>query len=351
MVAIMNLLKKYISGDSLGWLLETSDPDVRYLTLRDVLCRAGEDDYRAAESFIAGAPGLKPGKDGVPGNPKRYDLYSTGTLWAFAEMVGRGLDRRTGLVVKTAEFLSRAGIGESGGFSLPWKPAAESALYTGEMVRLLLSAGVMDDRTESGIAWVLERQRHDGGWLHWQVGGWTDLASFLLLNRPGRGLAREADTAVMSCPYATIACASALLIYNRLRPSEKTARAVGRAAEYFLRARMHDFNASGLFNSRLIYRQNFSVPGYPVLGQYDSLSGLVFLAGAGRFNDPRASAAFNGIMARQNRDGTWDSESNQAGMMAQRGRQWPGRKSKWVTLNVFRLLKLAEETPAAPGFI
>ncbi|HOO71955.1 MAG TPA: hypothetical protein PK926_09350 [Spirochaetota bacterium] len=337
-------LEKYVTGDSLQWLLDPADRDVRYLALRDLLDEADGDDYRRLEGFLASGPLLK-NKNGIPGSQGRYDLLYSGSLWILAEAVERGLDRRSEVIEKIIRYLREAGTGEAGGFSLPWKPRAESALYTGEMVRLSLAAGFSDDAVAGSIRWILEHQRHDGGWLQWQVGGWADLASFLFFNRPGKGGLRDSDRSVTSCPYASIACARALLLNQKVHPSPEAGRAIAAAAEFFLKRKFFDFRDLGFFNSRLISRQDFRLLGFPVFGQYDILTGLIFISLAGRFNDPRASEAFNLVMSKQNGNGSWDQESAEAGMLfGNKRKRCLGRESKWVTLNVLRMLKYAEET-------
>jgi hypothetical protein len=336
--------RKYVSDESLHWLLDPSDPDVRYLALRDIQGQAGDDDYARAEAHLAAMPFLQERRRGLPGDSKRFDLYYRGTLWCLAEAVSRGLDRRTASVAQSAEYLLEVAQSKTGAFSLPWRPAVESALHTGEMARLLAAAGMADERTDLAIDWIVKHQRHDGGWLHWSIGRWRDLPGFLLLNRPGSGLARERDAATASCPYATAACALALLTRNRQSITKEIAAAREKAATFLLTAGLCDFRNTGLFNSRMIVQQDFRLMGFPVLGQYDILYGLNILARAGRFSDPGAAAAFNLVMAKQNSDGTWNQESTEAGMIfGNASRTVRGKKSKWVTLNVLRMFRWAHE--------
>jgi hypothetical protein len=79
-----------------------------------------------------------------------------------------------------------------------------------------------------------------------------------------------------------------------------------------------------------------------VLSQYDILYGLIFIAKAGLINDNRTGEAFNIIMSKQNNDGSWNLENAQTGMLyGNVKRNYVGKKNKWVTLNVLRLLKYA----------
>lgn len=338
----MEFIKKYLSADPLPWLLEPSDQVILYLVKRDLLNQCTESDYVELVRSKAIAQLLQKSKGNILGYGNRFDLYYRGALWYLCEIVEYGLDIRSAEIKKTAAFLIDESQLDSGGFSLSWKPAVESALYTGEIVRVLIQAGIKDVGIVQGIQWLLDHQRHDGGWLYWPVGGLLDMFRFFFFNKPGKGLERESDTFIPSCPYASLACARALSLYNRYESSLQLTESINRAAEFFLEKRLYNFDNKPLYNSRLKSYQDFTRLGYPVLGQYDILSGLVFITEAGYFNDPRAADAFNIIMGKQNDDGTWNSESYNTGMVRKdaSGNKKDGA-SKWVTLNVLRMLKEA----------
>lgn len=335
----------YLSGNPLPWLLEEADPEIRYVTLRDICGGCGQSMLNAAYADLYTSMPVKNlfrgARNGVFGDASHFDLFYRGAMWCFAEAVEYGLDRREALVETTAEFLLLRCQSESGGFILNWKPARVAACRTGDMIRYLFRAGFDDERIHRGIDWIVRHQRHDGGWLHCPISGAFGMLNFMLLQRSGDCAARDADESVPSCPYASIACLMALLesASTHLRAGD----AIRRAAEFFLANRMFCSGKSwrkGLPCVTGWRRGDMVRIGYPVLSQYDVLYGLVGIARAGYFNDARTGEAFNAVMSRQNPDGTWNMERAAQGMLVS-GRRAVGKKNKWVTLNAMRLLRYA----------
>lgn len=338
----MEFIRKYLAADPLPWLLDPSDQVVCYLVKRDILGQCSESDYTALVNSLCVQQLMKQKSGDILGQGKRFELYYKGPLWYLCEAVESGLDIRSEVIRSTALFVVQHSQLDSGGFSLSWSPRIESALYTGEILRTLLKAGICDSSVKRGINWILKHQRYDGGWLYWPVGSAADLLKFAFLNKPGKGLMREEDTSIPSCPYASLACARALSLYSRNEPASQVAESINRAAEFFLEKRLYNFGRKPFYNSRLRAYQDFTKLGYPVLGQYDILTALIFITQSGYFNDFRAVDAFNIIIGRQNDDGTWNSESDGTGMVRESTScNKKGSGSKWVTLNVLRMLKEA----------
>ncbi|PKL41140.1 MAG: hypothetical protein CVV44_00445 [Spirochaetae bacterium HGW-Spirochaetae-1] len=329
------MFEKYLHNDPIPWLLEKNDPVVRYLTLRDIL---QDGSHEKEFSSLEGADGIKKilarEKNGVLGDRKRYDLYHSGMMWYFAEAVERGLDGRHAVVRETASAIVERSQMPSGGFTLNWKPMVETACRTGDMVRFLIASRVEDEAVRKGIAWIESHQRHDGGWLHCPLAGFCDAMKLALFKRSGSGLKREGNSDVTSCIYATIACSMALAMYPR-----SNREITGGAAEYFLKRKMYQDRSGKPIKPKASWNPDFRLLGYPLLSQYDVLHGLLFIARAGYFHDPRTGEAFNMIMTRQNSDGTWNCENDRTGMLVSGRTKECGSRNKWVTLNVLRLLK------------
>ncbi len=337
----MNLLtSKYLSNSPVEWLIDESDPSISYLTRRDIL-----EDKRCHDLYpaIAESPEFSKliGRTGtILGDGRNYDIYYSGTVWCFAEAVERGLDQRSPVIRETAEFIISQCQTPRGGFSLKWKPQVELACRTGDMIRLLVKAGYTDDRVRNGIAWITSHQRHDGGWLHCPLAGMCDQLRLVLLNSPGKGLAREANGNVKSCLYATIACSMALAEYREKTGSRTSDLIIKKAADFFLRRSLFKNSRNEPIKPRSSWNRDFRLLGYPVMSQYDILYGLLFIARAGFIGDRRAGEAFNLVISKQNGDGTWNMENAPTGMMyGDEPKKHTGRQSKWVTLQVMRLLK------------
>ncbi len=329
----------YLNDTPAGWLLDKSDPSIRYLTRREILNEpTSEEDYRS----ILESPSIRrlvSQKGNILGTSSNPDQYYKGSTWCFAEAVERGLDKRTHVVSTTAEFIMNTYQTSSGGFGLNWKPLLDLACRTGDMVKYLLKAGYRDDRITRGVEWIVKHQRADGGWLHCPLAGLCDQFKLVFLKKPGNGLRREHDPDVTSCFYATIACSMALVEYKSAAGPFHCSDSIDRASEFFLRRSMFKNSRQEPVATRTSWNRDFRLLGYPVLSQYDVLYGLLFIARAGKFADRRTGEAFNIIMSKQNNDGTWNMENAQTGMLKADNMSYrSGMKSKWVTLQVLRLL-------------
>jgi len=333
---------KYLNDNPFEWLLEDSDPSISYLTRRDII-QDGSCDDRYNSILASRETARLMNKNGqILGNTRNIDLFYKGTVWCFAEAVERGLDKRTPEIHASAEFIINAGQTQTGGFSLNWKPRIEVACRTGDMIRYLLQAGYLDERVNAGIAWIASHQRHDGGWLHCPLAGTCDQLRLIYLNRPGGGLKRESDRDVTSCFYATIACSMALVHFKSKTRSSVCDGHMTKASDFFLNRSLFKNSNNQPIKPKNSWNRDFRLLGYPIISQYDILYGLLFIAKAGRLSDRRTGEAFNMIISKQNNDGTWNMENAQTGMLyGNEARNHIGRKSKWVTLQVLRLLKMA----------
>jgi hypothetical protein len=343
MISIMTGLDtKYLNENPFEWLLEDSDPSISYLARKEILqdgsCETRYDGILGSHEIQR----LINKNDKIFGNTRNLDLFYKGTIWCFAEGVERGLDKRTSLIQKSAEFIINAGQTPAGGFTLNWHPRIEVACRTGDMIKYLIQAGYNDERVKTGIAWIASHQRHDGGWLHCPIAGTCDQLRLIYLNKPGSGLKRESNHSVTSCFYATIACSMALINYKCNTGSQSFNDQIMKASEFFLNRSLFKNSSNKPIHPKNNWNRDFRMLGYPIISQYDILYGLLFIAKAGRFSDRRTGEAFNMIISKQNNDGTWNMENAQTGMLyGNEAKKHVGRKSKWVTLQVLRLLKLA----------
>ena len=338
----MTLVNKYLKYDPTAWLLEESDPSIRYLFKKEILKDPDSDAYYEHLLGDIRIKNILNGSGRILGSIKKFDIFYRGTMWFFAEAIEHGLDKRTPAVDMTAEYILQTFQTPSGGFTLNWEPQHAVSCRTGDMVRFLIGAGLMDDRIEKGIRWILRHQRHDGGWLHCPISGLCDQINLVLFRRSGKGLKREERSDTPSCIFASIACGLALAEYARKTNSSDHDEIISKAAEYFLNHSF--FTESSKFSIIPKYSRynDFTLLGYPVLSQYDILHGLLFIAQIGLFHDRRCGEAFNIIMSKQNEDGTWNLEEARTGMMyGNTKKNNVGKKSKWVTLKVLRLLNIA----------
>jgi hypothetical protein len=335
---------KYLLTNPLPWLLEESDPSIRYLVLRDIIHEKNishEYDLLFASPAIANL--MKNRTGDILGDLKNFDVFYRGSMWCFSEAVARGLDKRTSEIEKTGAFIIQRCQTDSGGFTFDWKPETPAACITGDMMKYLLVAGFYGASMERGIQWILRNQRHDGGWLHCPLNGYCDYLKFVFFNRSGSGIKRDHDKSVSSCFYATIACLMALEMYKT--GDDSVTKSIRSAADFFLRHKLFKTLDDTPIRPRYGWNEDFRLLGYPVIAQYDILYGLLAVAQAGFLQDSRTGEAFNIIMPKQDKNGKWNLESAKTGMLYGNMRKPPvGKADKWVTLNAMRLFAYLEDT-------
>ncbi len=341
-------MNKYLKCDPLPLLLKSGGPTVSYLAMRDI-CGLLPDDPRLRDAYQENNSSLSASllarnvHNNILGDIKHPDTYYRGTIWRFAELVNAGLTVQEPVIRATADYLVSSCQLPSGGFSLRCTPPVEDACLTGDLTRYLLLAGYNKEKIESGIDWILRHQRHDGGWLHPSVHSTAGLVRLMLFRKSSFSREDETSAAMKSCVYASIACASALVEYGP--ESDAIRNAIDRAADFFLSNHLFVHRPDNAVASRMMrYRNsNFDLPGYPLLGQYDILSGLIFISRAGHFSDDRTGEAFNIIIGKQRIDGTMPFESFNLGMLYSRNvrPKEPRRYDLWTTLRFIRFLKAA----------
>ncbi|MHB8105697.1 MAG: nitrogen fixation protein NifH, partial [Dehalococcoidales bacterium] len=105
--------KSVLKADPTAWLLEESNPSVRYFTLRDILGAAEEDaDVKAARKAVMSS-GIVPrilekqNRDGSWGIPADFYLRCKyrGTVWTIILLAQLGADGNDKRIQKAAEFI------------------------------------------------------------------------------------------------------------------------------------------------------------------------------------------------------------------------------------------------------
>ncbi|HEX9027719.1 MAG TPA: hypothetical protein VF823_01010, partial [Anaerolineales bacterium] len=163
---------------TLNWLLERSNPSVRYFTLVDLLGRSPDDpQVRAARAAImetGPVPRIlaKQHEEGYWGKSEDFYLRSKykGTAWTFILLAELGADGADPRIQRAAEFLiERSQDALSGGFayrSIHLVADSEALLpcLTGNLVWSLQRLGFGDHpAVRKGLEWIATYQRFDDG--------------------------------------------------------------------------------------------------------------------------------------------------------------------------------------------
>ena len=334
------LSPRRVPSEPLAWLLEPSNPSVRYFALRDLLDRPESDsEVRSArESIMRTGPVpmilAKQRRGGYWGIEEDFYARSKykGTVWTFILLAELGADGRDPRIRDTCEFLftwsqdrTSGGFAYRGSKKLGGQPSGIIPCLTGNMAWGLERFGLGDDpRTRKAVDWIVRYQRLDDGDGP-KPRGW-----------PYDG--REPCYGRHTCFMGPAKALKALAEIPEDRRSPDVQRFLGETGEYFLKHRIykrsHDLSAPGKpFWTRL---------GFPRMWRFDLLETLDILAGLG-IRDERLGDAVELVRSKRNAFGCWPLESSFEGKTLV-SLERTGRPSKWVTLFALRTLRRLGES-------
>ena len=313
---------------AVAWLLRSTDPSVRYLTLTEVVGRPREDPLcEAALEDIPDGPrvrGLLSGQREDGGFGVNAYAKWTGGFWRLVALAELAVPASHGALGPLIDHVLRWLWGERRAAT----PAdvggrvRAHATQDGYTLAALCVLGRADDPRASRIADSLVAwQWPDGGWNCDRSPG-ARHSSFHETHGPLWGLAE--------------------LLVRGSRPRDDVVLAAEKAAEFLLRH--HVFRAE---RSRQIADPVLVQPRFPPYWHYDLLQGLWVLSRLGRAGDPRAAEALDVLEAKRRSDGLWRAEGHWWKPPGSTGSNvevvdW-GRRgaNEWVTLRALRVLKAA----------
>jgi hypothetical protein len=334
---------------SVDWLLEQSNPSVRYFTLWDILGKR-EDDPQvvSAKREIAKSPLLekimrKQSPNGhwedhtSPYHPKYKSSY-----WTIMLLGQLGMDKTDGRVKAACEHIFRFQSDE-GGFSSctpetalkeykmlnkngrklpsPDEYAAsivfehQYSCLTGNVATALIRLGYADDqRVKKALRWLVKIQNSDGGWLcpYWRAH---------VKDKHG-------------CFFGTICPVEAFSEIGEKNLTGEMRVSMERGAEFLL---MHRLFKADHHGNRII-NPHWLTLSFPTFTTYNILRGLDVLTRLGYVKDERLDDAVEVLMEKRQKNGTWILENTPSGRM-QANIETKGEPSKWVTLIALRTLK------------
>ncbi len=318
----MKIKSKYLRGDIIQWLLD--DEVSLYFLLKIIPGFKGHDIHKEINPTLHSAL--------YSAHKKAYKYFDTpgiGIMWFFSSLVEIGFKASDNAVYRVLkEILTYQQ--DDGGFTLNWKPFCSTACITGQIVYSLIESGYQGKELENGITWILDHQRHDGGWLHCPVASFGDALKYLLFKRAGEGIRLE-HTDVPSCAVATVMCARALMKINKQNSNDSVQRAIA----YILRNDAM-FKETGC-RCRVAY--NHELLGYPFYLDYDSIDAIHFSLLLGEKALSLRIRLFNQCIKKQFDDGSFPLEHRRRGCMHD-FLQLPVKRGERDKLTTIRLLSM-----------
>jgi hypothetical protein len=346
-----------IKANPIDWLLEEDNPPVKYFTMRDLLDYKNRDselieakkqliNYKITQRILdrQNPDGSWESKD-LPYLPKYKSSY-----WQVMFLGMFGLDQANYQVERAVNHILRFQYQE-GGFvefldegaareyeylserdlknkkALPpidqWIPSRiremELSCLTGNMALALMRLGYSDHKAvTNALRWLVEIQNFDGGWLcpYWG--------------------AHKNDK--HGCFMGTITPLEAFSEAPKKLLNARTKKAIDGGVEFLLMHRLyksdhHDFKPIKEQWLQLTFPEFF----------YDILRGLSVATKLGYATDIRIDDALRVIMNKRLETGEWPVERNYSGSMYG-SIERKGKPSKWITLEVLRVIKRVVQT-------
>jgi hypothetical protein len=332
--------KDQLQKDSLPWLLESDNPGVRYLALRDLFQFSSDDRELKSARKLAHKEGpianvlshmnkegywVKPG----PGYGPKY----SSTVWSMILLaqLGASVDEDKRIAQACNYLLSQMAEGGQFTTSSSGAPSGTVDCLQGNLCWSLLEMGCDDPRLKSAYEWMARTVTGEG------------IAPLEEKDAPVRYYAYNCGPTFACGANNKLPCAwggaKVMLALSRLPVKARTPlirKAIQQGVDF-------------LFSVEPVTAQypigygdkpsgNWWKFGFPVFYVTDLLQITEALTGLGYEDDPRLANTLEFIRNKQDREGRWPLEYDYA------GKTWidVGKKkqpNKWVTLRALRILK------------
>ncbi len=333
--------KDKLNDDPVPWLLETdtSQPAIRYFTLRDIL-EFPDDDKEVKEAKTAimtdgPVPVILAAQEqegywlkSGPGYSPKYKS----TVWQIMFLAQLGADVNDPKVRKGCEYVLNHNIAGHGGLTYNGIPSGFIHCLSGNLLAALIDLGCIDDkRVQSALEWEARTITGDG------------VADNKAQNVLERYYAYTPGPNFVCGPNGGLPCGwgavKAILALSKVPANHRTER-INKAIEQGTRFLLsHDVaNADYPFGFGNKPSSSWFKFGYPIGYVADVLQNLEVLAALGQGNNPKITKAIEFVTNKQDSQGRWEMEYTLNGKM------WvdiekKGQPSKWITLRALRVLK------------
>jgi len=312
---------------ALNWLLEPSQPAIRYLAMRDILEETKGSDLKEASRAIPSRgwaadilSAQKPGGYWVDAG-KLYRPKYISTNWMLLVLSDLGVTKEDPRIAKACSLWMDRFFKQDGGFNADGGRKSELCL-TGNTARALVKFGYVDEpKVKSAFEWLVGAQKDNGGWHCWANNGSIDAWEGL----------------------------SAFAAYPRQKWTRGMKRAVERGSEFYLSRELSKQGAH--------YEPWFRFH-FPYHYYYDLLVGLDFITALGYADDRRLDSAVSHLKKKRRKDGLWNLDAIHPDL--DNNGKWPdwwaeykgrfhpfalervGHPSKMITLKALTVLRRLE---------
>lgn len=327
--------------ESLPWLLEKSQPGVRYLALRDLLCtpeidrelmgaaKRAHSDGPIAE-FLAG---MEPEGFWVTPGPGYLPKYRS-TVWALIALAQLGASFKIEPDIERAcRYICDHALTEYGQFSASGTPGSTCDCLQGNMVASLLDLGFEDDRIDLAVEWMARSVTGEG------VAPLGDKSTPIryYAGKCGSEFACGSNNK-KPCAWGAVKVmlAFSLLPYTKRTPLVESA--IQKGVDFLLGVDPVTADYPNGWNDKP--SRNWWKFGFPVFYVTDVLQIAEAFIGLGFGKDPRLANLINFIHQKADGQGRWALEYSYS------GKTWadfgPNKQpNKWVTLRSLRVLQKA----------
>lgn len=332
--------KNQLREDPLPWLLESGDPGVRYLALRDLLDLPPDDQKLKSARKAAHKEGpiaavlAKMNEEGYWVTPgPGYNPKYRSTVWSMILLAQLGASMNEDKRIEQACNYLMDHMAEGGQFTstISGAPSGTIDCLQGNLVWSLMELGCDDPRLEKAYEWMARTVTGEG------------IAPMKNKEAPIRYYAYKCGPTFACGVNNQLPCAwggvKVMLAFGKLPADQQTPlirKAINQGVQFFL----------GIDPATAKYpTRDHSKPnrawwnfGFPVFYVTDLLQLAEAFVGLGYGDDPRMSNTLKIIREKQNEDGQWLMEYDYT------GKTWLdfGKKkqpNKWVTLRALRILK------------
>jgi len=334
-----------VSRAVLDWLLEPSDPGVRYFALRDLLGAPADDaELRAARRATVRLPPVRPILEAMeaegywvkPGTG--YSPKYTATAWQVIFLGQLGADGENARVRRGADYVldhsrtSMGGFTAMGGFSMAPRPVGMVHCLQGNLGASLLELGFGNDpRLKEALDWLARSITGEGI----APASSKNPVRYYRSGNSAPGFHCAANNH-KPCAWGAIPAMDALARVPSVRRTPRMRRAMRVGGDFLLRRDP----AQAAYPMGYASKPNGSwfKFGYPMGYVADVLRNAEVLVALGRGRNRRLRNLADLILRKRDADGRWALEYSYA------GKTWfdlgPKRApNKWVTLRALRALK------------